>query len=543
MQENKDRQGQDAGYNDLYTELTRYCAGDHYPYHMPGHKRNGEAGPMARYYEIDITEIDGFDDLHLAQGILKEAQERANRLYGGSETETFYLVNGSTCGILASIMTVAERGEEILVARNCHKSVYHAAILQELELQYYHPAVIEEYGICGGVNAEEIAYLLRQHTDCKAVVITSPTYVGILSDVRAVADVVHGQNKILIVDAAHGAHLGLDGKQPPGAVSCGADLVIHSLHKTLPAMTQTALLHVQGTRVDRDRLHKYLRMLQTSSPSYVLMASMDTCIRYVESHGAERCMFMRQEYDIFCKKLDKCKHIRIGRIPHEKTRKDEESASTLSGRQERSSSIERKYHIAAWDIGKILLYTWDGSLHGRQLYDLLREEYHLQMEMAAEKYVLAIMTIMDTQEGWQRLADALRQIDDRIETGNIAIPERTPDEERDAETDSFVSITAGMDREREKTGRSEGGPTAHNKGSMTAAQAYLGERMQVPLAECTGKVAAEFINLYPPGIPLVVPGEIISDELPELIRKYQSMGLQVQGLQLSYNHSARCSRE
>lgn len=152
------------------------------------------------------------------------------------------------------------------------------------------------------------------------------------------------------------------------------------------------------------------------------------------------------------------------------------------------------------------------------------------MEMAAEKYVLAIMTIMDTQEGWQRLADALRQIDDRIETGNIAILERTPDEERDAETDSFVSITAGMDRERGKTGRSEGGPTAYNKGSMTAAQAYLGERMQVPLAECTGKVAAEFINLYPPGIPLVVPGEIIGDDLPELIRKYQSMGLQVQGI-------------
>lgn len=492
---------------------------------------------MARYYEIDITEIDGFDDLHLAQGILKEAQERANRLYGGSETETFYLVNGSTCGILASIMTVAERGEEILVARNCHKSVYHAAILQELELQYYHPAVIEEYGICGGVNAEEIAYLLRQHTDCKAVVITSPTYEGILSDVRAVADVVHGQNKILIVDAAHGAHLGLDGKQPPGAVSCGADLVIHSLHKTLPAMTQTALLHVQGTRVDRDRLHKYLRMLQTSSPSYVLMASMDTCIRYVESHGAERCMFMRQEYDIFCKKIDKCKHIRIGRIPHGKTRKDEESASTLSGRPERSSSIERKYHIAAWDIGKILLYTWDGSLHGRQLYDLLREEYHLQMEMAAEKYALAIMTIMDTQEGWQRLADALRQIDDRIETGNIAIHERTPDEERDTEPYSFVSITAGMDREYRNPGRPGGddtgcgrADTAHNKGDMTAAQAYLGERMQVPLAECAGKVAAEFINLYPPGIPLVVPGEIIGDDLPELIRKYQSMGLQVQGI-------------
>ena len=247
MQDNRNGQEGNEENDGLYAALTRYCEGDHYPYHMPGHKRNREAGPMASYYGIDITEIDGFDDLHHAEGILQEAQERANKLYGGRGTETFYLINGSTCGVLASIMAAAQRGEKILAARNCHRSVYHAAILQELELQYCFVPVIEEYGICGGINAKEIDRLLKQHADCRAVVITSPTYEGLISDVRAAADVVHAHDKILIVDEAHGAHLGLDESAPHGAVACGADLVIHSLHKTLPAMTQTALYMYRGT--------------------------------------------------------------------------------------------------------------------------------------------------------------------------------------------------------------------------------------------------------------------------------------------------------
>ena len=143
----------------LYGELVKYCGSDFYPCHMPGHKRNAEAGEMAQYYGIDITEIDGFDNLHHAEGILLEAQQRANRFYGNEKTETFYLINGSTCGVLASVMTAAERGGEILIARNCHKSVYHAAILQGLMIHYYEPPVLESYGICAGVSAEGIAFL------------------------------------------------------------------------------------------------------------------------------------------------------------------------------------------------------------------------------------------------------------------------------------------------------------------------------------------------------------------------------------------------
>lgn len=507
MQKDRDGRVPDRGQNSLYEELAAYGASDYYPCHMPGHKRNKDAGPMAAYYGIDITEIDGFDDLHHAEGILLDAQRRANRLYGGEDAETFFLVNGSTCGVLASVMTAAGRGEKILAARNCHKSVYHAAILQELDLRYYYPPVLEEYGICGGVDAEDIGGLLRKYPDCRAVVITSPTYEGILSNVGSIAEAVHAQGKILIVDEAHGAHLGLNEAVPSGAVSAGADLVIHSLHKTLPAMTQTALLHVQGKRVDREKLRRYLRMLQTSSPSYVLMASMDSCIRYMETKGAERYAFLRRQYDAFCGKIEQCRHIRVGNMTYGKT-----MAEPLRG-QAAGAPGGRSCPMAGWDIGKLVIYTEDRVLNGRQLYDLLREDYHLQMEMAAERYVLAIMTILDTQEGWQRLADALCRIDDRIEAGEIC---------RD------IRVEEGGGHAREQGGKPDA--AVDREDGMTAARAYLGERAEVSLADCVGKVAADFINLYPPGIPLVVPGEVIGEELPAQIRKYQAMGLLVQGV-------------
>lgn len=504
----------------LYAALSDYAGSDYYPYHMPGHKRSRQAGGMSRYYDIDITEIDGFDDLHHAEGILREAQERANRLYGAEET--YYLVGGSTCGVLASIMASAARGEEILIARNCHKSVYHAAILQELQVRYCYPAVLKEYGIYDGIAAADIASLLEQYPECKAVVITSPTYEGILSDVKAIAQEVHARNKILIVDEAHGAHLGLDPQMPAGAVSEGADLVIHSLHKTLPAMTQTALLHVQGERVDRDRLRRYLRMLQTSSPSYVMMASIDCCVRYVEKHGAAGFAHMRRQYDIFYKKTESCQHIRIGKM------------TNVSQGTEMCKALPEKYHLAGWDIGKLVIFIRNARWSGQKLYDVLREEYHLQMEMAAGNYVVAIMTIMDGDEGWQRLADALTQIDARIEKETLC--------DVDKKKPMCMTDHAGMEytpaeREHEMQGAYTWKNICGTDGGyivpeirMNAALAYAGSREKVPLAAAVGRTAAEFINLYPPGVPLLVPGEVINEALAVQIDESMRMGLRVQGV-------------
>ncbi len=436
---------------------------------------------MADYHKIDITEIDGFDNLHQAEGILKEAQLRANRLYGADET--FFLVNGSTGGVLAAIMAAAQPFDEILLARNCHKSVYHAAILHGLIVRYCWPKMISEYDIFDGVSAEEIGNLLDTYPGVKAVVITSPTYEGVLSDIPGIAAAVHERGKILIVDEAHGSHFGLSSHMPQGAIAGGADLIIHSLHKTLPAMTQTALLHVNGDRVDRGKLRGYLSMLQSSSPSYVLMASMDACMKFLEEQGQERFAAMRGHYESFCEKTASLEHIHIGKM---------------------TKVSQKRYELKGWDLGKMVISVKGTNMTGKELGDVLRETYHLEMEMTAETYVLAIMTLMDEAAGWQRLADALCEIDDRIEES--------------ADEGSFAS------------GKRAAYLNRPLKSRMTPARAFQSEWETIPMQEAAGRTAAGFINLYPPGSPIVAPGEMLDEAVMKQIEEYRRTGLHIQGV-------------
>lgn len=443
---------------------------------------------MADFFDIDITEIEGFDNLHHAEGILKKAQERANRLYGADET--FFLINGSTGGILAAVMAAARPGEEILIARNCHRSVYHAALIQDLKVHYYQPKQIREYDICDGADADEMGMLLDDCPAIQAVVITSPTYEGILSDVAKIAAAVHERGKILIVDEAHGAHLpivnsfGISDKRIknnplPGGE--GADLVIHSLHKTLPSLTQTALLHVNGNRVDRDRLRRYLAMVQSSSPSYILMAGMDACVRFLEQEGQERFAFFREQWELFLQTTAELRNLHIGKM---------------------TNVSEKGYALTDWDIGKILISVKDTDMTGKQLADVLRDDYQIELEMAAATYGLALMTLMDTEEGWQRLADALCEIDDRIE-----------------------KECCGGQMQREPKAESE-----LPEAVMTLAQAFHSEHEEVLLREAAGRISADFINLYPPGIPLAVPGEKLTQALLDEIEMCLKKGFTVHGV-------------
>lgn len=334
----------------LYQALSDYAASDFYPYHMPGHKRNPAGGEMADYHRIDVTEIDGFDNLHQAEGILREGQLRANCLYGADET--YFMINGSTGGMMAAVMAAVEPLDEILIARNCHKSVYNAAILQGLIVRYYYPEISSEYDIYGGVSAGVIGNLLDTYPEVKAVVITSPTYEGVVSDIPGIAAAVHARGKILIVDEAHGSHFGLSPHLPQGAIAGGADLVIHSLHKTLPAMTQTALLHVNGDRVDRGKLRRYLSMLQSSSPSYVLMASMDACIKFLKEQGQERFAAMRGYFESFCEKAARLKHIRIANV---------------------TNVSQKEHELKGWDPGKLVISVKGTDTSGRGLDNILRQ--------------------------------------------------------------------------------------------------------------------------------------------------------------------------
>lgn len=485
----------------LYDSLIEYGKTDHYPCHMPGHKRNGgSVRGFSDFFQIDITEIDGFDNLHQAEGIIRQAQERAAGLYGAEET--FFLVNGSTCGILSAIAAVTDRRDTILIARNCHKSVYHAAFLQELEVKYLYPGEIPEFGISDAVSPEAVRTALEQFPESRAVVITSPTYEGVIADIQEIARIVHEKDRILIVDEAHGAHLGLAQDMPENAVRQGADLVIHSLHKTLPSMTQTALLHVNGGRVNRERLRRYLSIYQSSSPSYVLMAGMDACILEVKEHADFLFARLRQYYEKFMRQMEMCGNIRIG------------SPEAVRG---------KGYCFRAWDICKLVISVKGVSMSGQALYDILREEFHLQMEMAAADYVLAIMTIADEEEGWQRLADALRRIDGRIEE------------------EKKISVPMAACSVKERQTFAPAGVQSAPPVKMTIAQALnavygsrsVGGIKEIPLAQAAGRVSGNFVCLYPPGIPLLVPGEVMEEHIVGKIKESLRLGLRVQGVSVN----------
>ncbi len=455
----------------LLEKLTEYGKSDFYPYHMPGHKRN-VAGELPREWtSVDITEIEGFDNLHDAQGILKEIQNEAARVFGAEES--YYLINGSTCGILSAVSASVSFGGELLIARNCHKSVYHGAYLRRLTLHYIYPETVPGFDICEAVTAEQVREALEKYPGTEAVLIVSPTYEGRIADVEAIAKVVHEKGLPLIVDEAHGAHLGFAPDFADNSNRKGADLVIHSLHKTLPALTQTALLHCNGKLVDREKARRFLHIYQTSSPSYVLMAGMEEAVR-IATDGGEKFSEFVQNWKKLLKRLQNCKNMHI-----------------LPGDYD---ACAQKQH----DIGKLVLGVKRKGLSGQQLYDILLRKYHLQMEMACESYVLAMFTLADTGEGYERLAEAIEMLDEELSRLEVA-------EGKATELHILVQqepFWSAWDAEKEK----------------------------VSLDAAVGCIAGEFINLYPPGTPFAVPGEVLSEQAIQILKQYLAAGLDVQGI-------------
>lgn len=471
----------------LLEHLTEYSQSDFYPYHMPGHKRQICGKLPKEWTSMDITEIEGFDNLHDPRGILKELQEKAAIAYGAEES--FYLVNGSTTGILTAVSAAVPFGGELLVVRNVHKSVYHAAYLRRLTLRYIYPETIAGHAICEAVTAKQVQDALEKYSKVKAVLIVSPTYEGRIADVEAIAQVVHEKGIPLIVDEAHGAHLGFSKDFAANSSRLGADISVNSLHKTLPSMTQTALLHCNGKRVNREIVRKFLHIYQTSSPSYVLMAGMEEAIDIAVSG--------QDKYDRFVgfwrkmlEQLKGCQRIRV--LP-----------------DDYAECEQRKQ-----DIGKLVLSVESTGLSGQAFYDILINRYHLQMEMACESYVLAMFTIGDTQEGFDRLVQAVLEIDAKLaegDHGNVSEQKagrRTPEE--------IVP---------------ERLPLPVLEEAVPFYEAWDAEKETVSLKQAEGRIAVEFINLYPPGVPIVVPGERLSAEVLEQIEGYLTEGLNVQGLE------------
>ena len=362
----------------MYQQLISYGESDVYPFHMPGHKRR--ALPFPNPYTIDITEIDGFDNLHHAEGLIREAEERAAKLYGADRS--YYLVNGSTCGLLAAICAAARRGDKVLAARNCHKAVYHAISMQGLAAEFLYPAITRG-DLQGQITAAQVEEALTKHPDIAVVILTSPTYEGIVSDVAAIAACCHAHGAALIVDEAHGAHFGFGAGFPENAVRLGADAVIMSLHKTLPALTQTAVLHRASDRIMAERVEHYLEIFETSSPSYVLMGSISQCMQWMRKYADTWFEAYFTNLIWFREHAEKWKELRFWENP----RKEPSKLVVLTGKK--CSGTE----AAKW----------------------LREEFQIEVEMAAAGYILAMTSLADSRDGFVRLMDALTKIDERLQ--------------------------------------------------------------------------------------------------------------------------------
>lgn len=459
----------------LYDKLIKYREEDIYPMHMPGHKRNLELMDMVNPYAIDITEIDGFDNLHDAEEILLDNMEEAAQLYHAEHTH--YLINGSTSGLLVSIAACTKKGDTVLVARNCHKAVYHAIFLNELVPIYLYPEVDDDYGIHKGITPEQVKKELEENPDIKMVLLTSPTYEGIVSDIREIASVVHSYNIPLIVDEAHGAHLGFSKDFPENSVTCGADLVIHSVHKTLPAFTQTALLHSNGSLVDYDKIKMYLQIYQTSSPSYVLMSGISNCIRIIKEQGRQLFEEYYRNLRGFYLASNKLKHIEVYQ----------------------PIKLQEEKRPFAFDPSKILIFTHHSSINGIELYEMLLNRYRIQCEMVSKNYVLAMTSLADTKEGFNRLLEALLDIDRNISREN-----------KQEQTTLFYVTDLRL--------------------ALTPYEAYNLRKESIIIDESIGNIAAEYIYLYPPGIPLVVPGEEITKEIISRIKEYKKAGLHIKGM-------------
>lgn len=453
-------------------------------FHVPGHK-NGffyENSPYKKFkeslYNIDTTEIPGTDNLHNAKEIIKRSQNKAKKIF--DSTESFFLVNGSTSGIYSMIMAATRPGDKILIDRNCHQSVINATILGDLTPVYMYPNINEDMGITIGVSPSQIEKNLKKDKGITAVVLTYPTYHGICINLKKTAEIVHKYDRILLVDEAHGAHLGLSNQLPIPALSCGADAVVQSTHKTLPAFTQSSMLHIQGSRIDIQKLEFMLRIHQSSSPSYLLLSSLDFALMVYETKGKSLMKTLISNINIFRQKIKNIKN------------------ANIMGREIIDS--EKGYDI---DLTKL----WFGveGLSGYKLEEILRKRFNIQVELSNQFGVLAIASIANSKDDFHKLIAAIEMIS-----------EKSPNKDLDKlQLDPNLSSNLSI----------------YNPDIVfTPKHALYKEKKKLLIEDSSGCISGEYIIPYPPGIPLVIPGERINNNIIKKVREMVQCGNEILGL-------------
>lgn len=438
-------------------------------FHVPGHKMGkifdklGYNDILEKIYTLDTTEIEGTDNLHNAKEVIKQSQERASRVFNSDKT--IYLVNGSTCGIQAAIMSTCPPKSKIIVNRDCHQSVINSCILGDITPVYIDSEICRETNILKGINYSKAKEIIDNNLDAKAIILTYPTYYGETYNLRDICNYAHDKDMIVIVDEAHGAHLELSDRLPKSAINLGADIVIQSTHKTLPSFTQSSMVHIKGNRVDYNKLLSILRIIESSSPSYLFMSSLELAVDIYEKHGKELMESLLNNIDKF---------------------------------KDKFKSNHEVYIYNEMDKTKIFISLKNIGMTGYELDEILRSEYKIQCELSNHYGVLLICTIGNEEEDFICLETALKDILNKYKNkGSIE------------DTDYPVSIP---------------------KMKLTPREAFYKEKKRVKLKDSIGKISGEYIIPYPPGISLISPGEIISEEIITYIHQGIKNGMIVSGI-------------
>ena len=474
-------------------------------FRIPGHRL--EKGISKKWtdkvgneiFAYDVTETPLTDDLHSPEGAILEAQKLLSQLY--ESDRSFFLVNGTTCGNEAMIISAALEGEKIMIARNAHKSAMMGLTISGARPVYVMPEILEDWGIQGGITPKAVREKFEEHPDCKALFIVSPSYYGICSDLEGIAKVCHEYGALLLVDEAHGGHMYFHDRLPKGALRAGADMCVQSFHKVTGALTQSSVMHICDNlgKIDIDKVASNLHLVQSTSPSYLLMTSLD-CARYELSQNGEQMMSQAIEMAQYARK----------------------KINSIKGFKCMTSEVKGIAGISETDETRLVISAKEMAITGFELDDILFEKFDVNMELSDYENVLAIITYANTQDEIERLITACEKIsadysisDNKSSVGENGIKKACYIEENSKEC-FFDSDNIPEQK-------------------MTPRQAYFAKSEEIEWQQALGRVSAQLIAPYPPGIPVVYPGEIINSKVWNYIEQLRKDNRHIHGLEAGSN--------
>lgn len=464
----------------LVQRLHEYVQAKPVRLHVPGHKGylTKPTEPAVTYFQsllpIDVTELAGLDDLHAPESVIAKAQSLAAQCFAAEHT--YFLINGTTVGNLAMVLGTLEPGDYVFVQRNSHKSIFNALALVKARAVFLEPELCPTFGVPIGLTVEEVRKGLEQYPQAKAIILTYPNYYGMAMPLRDIITLAHQHNLVVLVDEAHGAHFGQYPSLPPSAMHLGADVSVQSTHKMLGSLTQTSMLHIQGSRVDREEIEYYLRCLQSSSPSYPLMASLDLA----------RAMLESMDRTIWERSLAAYTYLReeIGRL----------AAYTISG----AGPVEGSPWGVSQDPFKLIIQS-KGDVSGYQLQEELAA-LGIYTELADPLNVLCTLPLVHNQEWNTLLLQALSKL---VTKSKVKSAEQKLEKRKYPPQQQLSCVPMEIIKQKDME--------------------------LLPLEQAIGRQAAEMIIPYPPGIPVLFPGEIISQEIVTYIQQLHQLGATIQG--------------